>query len=188
MGKKIGRVIFHITELFQKRWKKYGFFDFSPLLSSRAKSDIFFQSRAKIYYGITLPTKIDHFGFLQTSKILKNAWEIAFWSFLIFLKLALIFDFSQFQGICTRFKLLWNWIFFILSYFQEWCDTNFFTLIVENNLFHYQHCLFSLSSVPTRIGKTHKSDKKQKCEKYEIHTHFKSYYIHTWLLLHISID
>ena len=164
------------------------FLIFHPFSLLEPKVIIFFNLGLKSIMASHYPLKIDHFGFLQTSKILKNAWEIAFWSFLIFLKLALIFDFSQFQGICTRFKLLWNWIFFILSYFQEWCDTNFFTLIVENNLFHYQHCLFSLSSVPTRIGKTHKSDKKQKCEKYEIHTHFKSYYIHTWLLLHISID
>ena len=106
------------------------FLIFHPFSLLEPKVIIFINLGLKSIMASHYPLKIDHFGFLQTSKILKNAWEIAFWSFLIFLKLALIFDFSQFQGICTRFKLLWNWIFFILSYFQGWCDTIFLTLFI----------------------------------------------------------
>ena len=109
----------------KKGEKNMDFLIFHPFSLLEPKVIIFFNLGLKSIMASHYPLKIDHFGFLQTSKILKNAWEIAFWSFLIFLKLALIFDFSQFQGICTRFKLLWNWIFFILSYFQGWCDTIF---------------------------------------------------------------
>ena len=106
------------------------FLIFHPFSLLEPKVIIFFNLGLKSIIASHYALKIDHFGFLQTSKILKNAWEIAFWSFLIFLKLALIFDFSQFQGICTCFKLLWKWIFFILSYFQGRCDTVFFTLFI----------------------------------------------------------
>ena len=98
MGKKIGRVIFHITELFQKRWKKYGFFDFSPLLSSRAKSDNFFQPRAKIYYGITLPTKNWPFWVFTDLKNIEKCLRNRILKFFNFSQISIDFWFQSISG------------------------------------------------------------------------------------------
>ena len=43
---------------------------------------------------------------------------------------------------------------FLMTMFYLW-------KLVENTLFRYHHCLSSLSSVPTRIGKTRNSDKNK---------------------------
>ena len=66
--------------------------------------------------------------------------------------------------ILKLYNMWQNWSFeplvftctpFLMTMFYLW-------KLVENTLFRYHHCLSSLSSVPTRIGKTRNSDKNKK--------------------------